>query len=56
MKGKWGKSGEEQEVECRDEEVKRKWMKWGRSRGEIKRKWGGNGTEPERKRKEKGKK
>ena len=29
MNRKWGGSGVEQEVECRDEEVKRKWMKWG---------------------------
>ena len=27
MNRKWGGSGVEQEVECRDEEVKRKWMK-----------------------------
>ena len=25
---KWGGSGAEQEVESRDEEVKRKWMNW----------------------------
>ena len=29
------------------EKVKGKWMKWGGSRGEIKRKWGGSGVEQE---------
>ena len=38
------------------EEGKGKEMRWGGSRGEMKRKWGGNGAEPERKRKEKGNK
>ena len=44
-----GGSGAEQEVECSGEEVKRKWMKWGGSRGEIKRKWGGSEGEMGRK-------
>ena len=35
MNRKWGGSGAEQEVESRDEEVKRKWMKWGGSGEEM---------------------
>ena len=29
------------------EELKGKWMKWGRSRVEMNRKWGGSGAEQE---------